>query len=345
MNISVLCETVEATQVISFLFDQSSIKKSEKINFTLNQWSELKSLDRVTAYTKIFNCDYLILSRWYDYTAFKNILSEAKRLNKNVFLHLDDFLFDVPKSIGKGKWKHYRNKDRMKALLDVTRSVKGLIVSTPRLSLEIKKILPDILICTCPFYKVFEAPDLEDVCHIESPYPIIGYMGTKSHANDLNLVVPTIETLMSSHRNLKFEVFGLQPPKSLSEKFPNRCSAVTRVSDYQEFKSVLKSLGWWFGLAPLIENSFNYCKANTKLLEYIQAGIPIISSRFGPYEDIPSLPPNNSDITVEPWIDNISRILYSRSLRSKLYKAQFDYCEQYSNPVQLIKFYRKLQAI
>ena len=345
MNISILCETVEATQVISFLFDQSLIKESEQIKFTVHEWSKLKTLNRIEAYAEIFNCDYLILSRWYNSDSYLDVLNEAKRLNKNVFLHLDDFLYDVPKSIGKGKWEHYHNKDRMKALLDVTESVKGLIVSTSRLSIEIQKILPDISIYTCPFYKVFEAPELNDKDNIKSPYPTIGYMGTKSHINDLDMIIPKIEKLMCDHRNLRFEAFGLQPPKSLIKKFPDRCSAITRVSNYQEFKTVLKSRGWWVGLAPLIENNFNYCKANTKLLEYIQAKIPIIASRFGPYEDIPRLSPLNSHIEEEYWIDNISRVLYSRSLRSKLYQAQLDYCKQYSKPIQLVEFYRKLKAV
>ncbi|ABB33921.1 hypothetical protein [Synechococcus sp. CC9605] len=345
MNISILCETVEATQVISFLFDQSSIKESEQIKFSLHQWSELKTLSRIEAYAEIFNCNYLILSRWYDFNSFKGILDEAKRLNKNVFLHLDDYLYDVPKSIGKGKWEHYHNKDRMKALHDVTKSVKGLIVSTSRLCSEIQKILPNISIYTCPFYKVFEAPQLNDNDYIKSPYPTIGYMGTKSHIKDLDIIVPKIEKLMNNHRNLKFESFGLQPPKTLVKKFPDRCTAITRVSNYQEFKTVLKSRGWWVGLAPLIENNFNYCKANTKLLEHIQAKIPIIASKFGPYEDIPCLSPIHSNIKEESWMENISRVLYSRSLRSKLYQAQLDYCKQYSNPFHLVEFYKKLNTV
>ena len=345
MNISILCETVEATQVISFLFDQSSIKESEKIKFSLHQWSKLKTLNRIEAYAEIFNCDYLILSRWYDYNSFKDVLDEAKRLKKNVFLHLDDYLYDVPKSIGKGKWEHYHNKDRMKALQDVTESVSGLIVSTSRLFSEIQKIFPDVPIYTCPFYKVFETPQLHDKDRIKSPYPIIGYMGTKSHIKDLDMIVPKIEKLMYDHRNLRFESFGLKPPKSLIEKFPNRCSAITRVSNYQEFKAVLRSRGWWLGLAPLIKNNFNYCKANTKLLEHIQARIPIIASKFGPYEDIPCLTPIHSNIEEESWMENISRVLYSRSLRSKLYQAQLDYCKQYSNPLPLVEFYRKLKTV
>lgn len=345
MKISVLCDSVQATQVISFLFDQSSICESEKIRFKLQEWSELKLLDRSTAYAKLFDCDYLILSRWYDHEEYNSVLDQAKLLDTNVFLHLDDFLFDVPRSIGEGKWKHYHNKDRVKALFNVAKSAKGMIVSTPRLAVEIQKILPNIPIYTCPFYKVFEPPELDNESNMKSPYPIIGYMGTKSHAEDLDLVIPTIEKLMGVHHNLKFEVFGLKPPKLLLEKYPDRCSAVKQVQNYQEFKSTLKSLGWWIGLAPIIENNFNYCKANTKLLEYIQAEIPVISSRFGPYEYIPSLSPLSCVKKKDYWLDNISRALYSRSLRSSLYQAQFDYCKQFSSPIKLVEFYRQLSKV
>ena len=76
-------------------------------------------------------------------------------------------------------------------------------------------------------------------------------------------------------------------PENFLSKYPGRCSTVAKVHNYDEFQSVLSGLGWWVGLAPLTENQFNYCKSNTKFVEYIQAGIPVIASNYGPYDDIP----------------------------------------------------------
>jgi glycosyltransferase involved in cell wall biosynthesis len=40
----------------------------------------------------------------------------------------------------------------------------------------------------------------------------------------------------------------------------------------------LRSLGWWVGLAPLEDNAFNRCKADTKWVEYSLAGAAVIAS-------------------------------------------------------------------
>src|SRR5947209_2858188 len=47
--------------------------------------------------------------------------------------------------------------------------------------------------------------------------------------------------------------------------------------------SSLRSLGWWVGLAPLEDNSFNRCKADTKWVEYSAAGIPVVASDLPVY--------------------------------------------------------------
>jgi hypothetical protein len=50
------------------------------------------------------------------------------------------------------------------------------------------------------------------------------------------------------------------------------------VADYADFIPYLRSLGWWVGLAPLEDNAFNRCKADTKWVEYSLAGMAVVAS-------------------------------------------------------------------
>ena len=117
---------------------------------------------------------------------------------------------------------------------------------------------------------------------------------------------------------------------------------VPKVHNYDEFQSVLSTLGWWVGLAPLSQNQFNLCKSNTKFVEYIQAGIPVIASNYGPYEDIPRICNSPNSIHGKTWMEQIEIALLSKRKRNSLYQKQLAYCYQFADPNVLVEFYREL---
>ena len=51
------------------------------------------------------------------------------------------------------------------------------------------------------------------------------------------------------------------------------------------FPSILKELHADFGVAPLLNNSFNRCKSNIKYLDYASADIVAITSKLSPYKE------------------------------------------------------------
>ena len=341
MKVSILCDSEQATQTISFKFEQV-VSTKEKIEFNIFEWNKLKFIDNKLRYSSLFECSYLILSRWYRPSEYKRIIDLSRKRNKKVFLHLDDFLFKVPKAVGLEKWSHYNSKMMLDSLHETAVLVDGIICSTPRLSQAINDILPKLKTFTCPVYKVFTPPTRKIGANSQRPYPVIGYMGTSSHWEDLNLICPMIDQLMASNKLLVVETFGSEMPAILAAKYPNRCVTLDKVNNYAEFQASLSSRGWWLGLAPLVESTFNYCKANTKLLEYIQAGIPVLASDFGPYQDTPWAASSKPSVDGTDWTEKVEAILYSKSLRTNVYEQQFRYCQNLNAADSLVQFYGEL---
>ena len=339
MRILVLCERIQATQLIAFGFNQSLLPYDKRIDFQVCSWPDIKRLDCPGRHKLLLECEYLIFSRWYFSDIIFNFISEARELGKKVFLQLDDFLFSVPKSIGSEKWRFYTSKNVIDSLYATASLSDGIIASTSYLAAEIKRLLPTTHVFACPYWKYFDPVYSFSSTLYQRPYPVIGYMGTQTHVEDLELVISEVDYLMSIYPSLNFETFGIKMPENFLSKYPGRCSTVAKVHNYDEFQSVLSGLGWWVGLAPLTENQFNYCKSNTKFVEYIQAGIPVIASNYGPYDDIPRF--SNSPHP-KTWVEQIEIALLSNRQRNWLYKKQLEYCFQFTDANLLTEFYRGL---
>jgi glycosyltransferase involved in cell wall biosynthesis len=66
-------------------------------------------------------------------------------------------------------------------------------------------------------------------------------------------------------------------------EFGDRYSHHAAEPDYGRFLERLSELGWWVGLAPLEDNPFNRCKADTKWVEYCWARIAVVASDLPTY--------------------------------------------------------------
>ena len=347
MKVSILTGSLTATQTISFGFDQNYCEVEDRICFKMYSWSDLKRLSPTEMKNEmkdLYESDYIILSRWYPPFTVEKIIQGARKRRKAIYLHLDDFLYRVPKSIGLDKWKFYANPTILDSLDKTTRCVDGVIASTPNLAEKIRMLYPDIKIHTCPFYKCF-SPDINQDWHqraVRRPYPVIGYMGTQSHADDLDCISESVSTLLRSFTNLSFETFGVEVTPTLLQRFGDRCSTISKIDDYDRFLAKLKALGWWIGLAPLDNNEFNYCKANTKALEYLTAGIPVVASNIGPYKELPQLRiPDDSPSQLSNYL---GAALCSFNMRDELFKSQIDYARKFQDPTLLLKFYKTLST-
>jgi glycosyltransferase involved in cell wall biosynthesis len=220
--------------------------------------------------------ELLVLSR---YTSPRGIdwIALARDARIPVVYHIDDDLLAVPESLGAAKFKAYNRPERVQALRDNIEASDLFYVSTGELKKRYEEhgvraptVAGDVYCSVAP----------GDIGALVGPAtgPVIGYMGTGGHSADLAMVMPAVCEVMDEVPSLNFEVFGTIKMPGELERFGRRVRHVPPVADYADFIPYLRSLGWWVGLAPLEDNAFNRCKADTKWVEYSLAGMAVVAS-------------------------------------------------------------------
>jgi len=280
-RILVLSDRIGATQYISFAQPLEKLISTEKIILRMESDQKEWEFQKVTQQIWLDSRPtVLILSRYLHERAIR-FVELARKAGVPVIFHIDDDLMDVPLSLGVSKYNYYHQPERLEALRAVMDASDMVYASTT--------ILADTLL-THGIKAPIVAGDI--YCAIDpalihksipATQPVIGYMGTGGHSEDLALVLPAIIRLMTEIPSLCFETFGtISPPEELA-RFGSRYLHHSGVMDYKLFLSKLAGLGWWIGIAPLESNTFNHCKADTKWVEYSFAGIPVVASNLPVY--------------------------------------------------------------
>ncbi len=194
-----------------------------------------------------------------------------------IIFHLDDDLLAVPESLGAAKFKAYNSPERIQALRQNIEASDLFYLSTPQLKARYEEHGIATPMIAGDIYCSVEPSDIGALAG-PATMPVIGYMGTGGHSADLGLVLPAICSLMDQLPSLNFELFGTIKMPGELERFGERVRHLPPIADYANFIPHMRSLGWWAGLAPLEDNAFNRCKADTKWVEYSLAGMAVVAS-------------------------------------------------------------------
>lgn len=263
--------------------------------------------------------DLLVLSR---YTSDRGLdwIRLARQAEIPVLFHIDDDLLAVPASLGEAKFKAYNSPERLKALRDNIAGSDLLYVSTAELAERFDghgigtPIVAGDIYCSVSGDQVGALVD-------PAGGPVVGYMGTAGHSADMAMIMPAICQLMDSMPTLQFEVFGtIQMPAEL-ERFGSRARHIPPVAEYAEFVPFLRSLGWWIGLAPLEDNSFNRCKADTKWVEYSAAGMAVVASDLPVYHRACADGAGILATSASDWKDAVHRLVHRPDERQRMIDA------------------------
>ncbi|MEX0409746.1 glycosyltransferase [Aquibium sp. LZ166] len=314
LSVVVACDAIQATQIISF-----NCLRTEGIR--LDYWDAsqflplVKSGKPVEEYLPASPPSVLVLSRFGGVLG-PTLIRWARRHAVPVIFHIDDDLLDVPTSLGPAKYAHYRDPNRLAVLRESMDSADLVYASTGPLAARLVEhgisspIVAGDLYCSVDPATIFPP--------VPATLPVIGYMGSSGHAADLALVLPVIIDLLESRPNLSFELFGTIPMPYELSRFGPRVLHHPGFTDYGDFLTRMKILGWWIGLAPLEDNNFNRCKADTKWVEYTQAGCAVVASDLPVYARACAQGAGFLAGPPDEWLAKVKLLLDSSEIRTSI---------------------------
>lgn len=345
-NVLIFTEHVNATYFISFDIPLRKMHVRGEINLAVvsQQHVAAKGADCWEQWAEAFQPDVVVMTR-YGQPYGAQILACFRKRGIPVIYHIDDDLLEVPESLGAEIQKRQGAQEVIEARRHLLAHCDLIYASTAYLAALLQSRFPRQRIFH-GIYAPYMGDEIKTTTASEHKHPTVGYMGSKGHQQDLELVVPALEQLLNERADLHFEVFGtIRMPKAL-ERFGDRVHSHKVNKSYADFLSILASLNWDIGLAPLADESFNRCKAPTKFIEYTAAGIPIVATDLPVYSDV--IPSGGGVLVKNGWYEGITSFLETQDARRDALLVSRAHCrEVFASSVlerQLLNVFEKVTA-
>jgi glycosyltransferase involved in cell wall biosynthesis len=260
-------------------------------------------------------------------------IDAVRQCGARLIFELDDNLFDLP---GLRPVLAPGGEKRVRLLEHVARQSSAIIVSTEPLRERVQRYNDRVIVLPNALDERLVARRSPD-----SPEPgfrghalRIGYMGTRTHDADLQIVLPALRAIHARYGDrVEIEILGV-----LSEEngpaglrgLPIRFVGGRYEQDYPLFMlEFTGSTRWDIALSPFVEDAFTVCKSDLKVLDYAACGAAALFSRAGPYREIEAkglgLVVEN---TTESWVAGLQRLVEDAALRARLARSNWEYLHQ-----------------
>ena len=306
-NVLILTEHINATYFISFDIPLRPLHGLGQINFAVASQKHVVASGAGCweRWAESFQPDVVVLTRYGD-TSGVAILESFRARGVPVIYHIDDDLLEVPDSLGVEIQKRQGDGAVVQTRTHLLSNCDLIYASTAHLANLLQQRFPSQKVLH-GMYAPYLGDLLPPPCAPAERREVIGYMGSKGHQQDLELVVPVLERLLDERPGLAFEVFGTIKLPSRLERFGQRARSHVVQKSYTEFLAKLAGLHWSVGLAPLVDAPFNRCKAPTKFIEYTACGIPVIASKVQLYQQ--AMPQSGGQLVDQDWYEPIAKFL------------------------------------
>jgi len=289
--------------------------------------------------------DVLVFSRTYPTNPLE-LLRLAKGMGKRIIYEVDDDLWTINSDnpaviIGTAQ------KDTYETMI---KEADVITTTTERLANKLKKLNKNVFVCpnAINYHLGMESSRFKPrEGKEEGKKLIIGYTGASSHWNDLNLIIDVIIELQKKY-DFTFILQGLVASPLDAEMFMNKLIydmniapesnfALKKQLDFfekfkqindaihipfyppQMYPSVLRSLNFDIGIAPLADNEFNRSKSCVKFYEYVSVGTACLSSDVYPYKDEVGYLAKNK---FSDWYSKLEKLIVDKDFRDKLAEKQ-----------------------
>lgn len=222
----------------------------------------------------------------------ERLIEEVRRSGARLVYAQDDNILDL--RVAQPEWDLRFLTDERIAIMELfAQEADGILTTTEPLRARLARYnraiavvpnaLDERLICAQPGDRALRAGR-----------PItIGYMGTRSHDEDLPLIAPALRHVCRRWGDaVAVEIVGAVASASSLERLAEVPFRVVEPppaeADYPLFFPwFTRTIAWDIGLAPLANNVYTACKSDIKLLDYAAIGAAGVFSRCPPYASIP----------------------------------------------------------
>lgn len=216
----------------------------------------------------------------------EQLVNAVRRQGARLIYTLDDNLLDLHED---APWEPYPTSQQRVAMRHLAREADEVLVSTVALAHRLSRLNKNVSV-------VPNALDeqLFPACGSLPPSAggkfKIGYMGTRTHAADLLMILAPLRDFLRRHETeVELELVGVFADARVAkclDDYPMRVLEVGDSVGYDKFIPwAARHLHWDFALAPLHDSPINDCKSDIKFLDYAMLGIPAIFSAVSPYTD------------------------------------------------------------
>ncbi|MEA5582847.1 glycosyltransferase [Nodularia harveyana UHCC-0300] len=286
--------------------------------------------------TSFQSADVIIVERtWKSNISLSAAEELVRKVRKNgacLIYSIDDNLLDLKFH---AILQNELPNEKLMVIRYLAREADGIIVSTHYLKQRLSVLNPNI----------FVVPNALDERLVESrisPQPetpnhqnskkVIGYMGTRSHDDDLMMILQALRTTLKKYSGqLELQLIGSIADISILKAFNGLSVKVIDVAGNDKYPDFMRwmsqNVQWDLAIAPLEDNLFTRCKSDIKFLDYSALAIP------GIYSDVPSYQNTIRHLETgylaenhpQAWIKAFDSLLNDHILRQKLAKQAQEY--------------------
>lgn len=258
----------------------------------------------------------------------QRLISAARERGIPYIYEVDDWLWNIPSD----NTDHSITAEQAVAMQLLASHANIVTTSTPRMAEIISSlgaavaVIPNRLDETL-WTRPLPSSLVEAVGRSLSPHAPAGrilYMGTKSHASDLQMIAGAIDAVRLAMPGIEIVQIGggLLLPGAIELKVPRD------FSQYPDFVQWFRAVSTFatIALAPLRADEFSSAKSDIKTLDYGFAGVPAIFSAVPPYSD--AVISGETGLLVEnttaSWTAAILRLLGDEALRHAIRSAAYE---------------------
>lgn len=332
----------ENSGVAYYRFYQPLEELKEKGLIELRSWGfdftdERKELPRIKELKEIAEWGDVFIFGRLDSVLYFNVIQTIKEFSgKPVILDIDDNIYSItpylPAYIG-----YNPNGEARKLHEKIAKYVDLIIVSTPALE-EIYKSKNNVMVVENGVKNIYPKKSHQEIR--------MGYLVSNSHLENAQLVEDTIIKILLKYTNVRFyytKAFG-----GFLERVPEQIKNQINYLPFYPIKDYLKyvnNLGLDIGIAPLMNNDFNRCKSNIRILEYWQNQIAVVASPLDEYKKTITHGLDGYLAEDDEWANWLSDLIEKPELRQYFVKNSLDTIKKFDISIFANKYYEVLKEM